>query len=78
VAAVSTELLETIIELQRLSSLKNAVLAGGTNLAIRYDHRESIDIDLFFSGIIGKAGYKEIEDEVKLHWSTGCSPRLPL
>jgi hypothetical protein len=68
VAAVSTELLETIIELQRLSSLKNAVLAGGTNLAIRYDHRESIDIDLFFSGIIGKAGYKEIEDEVKLHF----------
>ncbi|MET3115780.1 hypothetical protein AAKU52_003537 [Pedobacter sp. CG_S7] len=39
-AAVSAELFETIIELQGLSSLKNAVLGGGTNLAIRYDHRE--------------------------------------
>ena len=62
-AAVSAELLETIIELQGFSSLKNAVLGGGTNLAIRYDHRESIDLDLFFSGIIGKSGYKEIEKE---------------
>ena len=64
-AAVSAELLETIIELQGLSSLKNAVLGGGTNLAIRYNHRESIDIDLFFSGIVGKSGYKEIENEIQ-------------
>ena len=67
-AAVSTELLETIIELQSLSSLKNAILCGGTNLAIRYNHRESIDIDLFFTGIIGKAGYKEIEIEILSHF----------
>ena len=67
-AAVSAELFETIIELQDLSSLKNAVLGGGTNLAIRYDHRESIDIDLFFSGIIGKAGYKEIEKDIYTHF----------
>ncbi len=32
-AAVSAELLETIIELQGLPSLKNAVLGDGTNLA---------------------------------------------
>ncbi len=67
-AAVSAELLETIIELQGLSNLKNAVLGGGTNLAIRYDHRESIDIDLFFSGIIGKSGYKKIESEIQAHF----------
>ena len=72
-AAVSAELLETIIELQGLSSLKNAVLCGGTNLAIRYDHRESIDIDLFFSGIIGKSGYKEIENEVQAHFDGNAS-----
>lgn len=67
-AAVSEELLETIIELQDLSSLKNAILGGGTNLAIRYSHRESIDIDLFFSGIIGRNGYKEIEKEIQAHF----------
>jgi hypothetical protein len=72
-AAVSAELLETIIELQSLSSLKNAVLGGGTNLATRYDHRESIDIDLFFSGIIGKTGYKEIENEIHAHFGGNAS-----
>jgi len=75
VAAVSAELLETIIELQCLSSLKNAVLGGGTNLAIRYDHRESIDIDLFFSGIIGKSGYKNIENEIQPYFK-GNATRL--
>jgi UDP-N-acetylenolpyruvoylglucosamine reductase len=60
-AAVSAELLEIIIELQRLSSLQKAVFGGGNNLVIRYDHRESIDIDLFFSGIIGKTGYKKFK-----------------
>jgi len=74
-AAVSAELLETIIELQSLSSLKNAVLGGGTNIAIRYDHRESIDIDFFFSGIIGKSGYKEIENEIQTHFK-GNATRL--
>jgi len=68
-AAVSAELLETIIELQSLSSLQSAVLGGGTNLEIRYDHWESIDIDLFFSGTIGKSGYQKIEEEVKSFFS---------
>lgn len=72
-AAVSAELLETIIELQGPSSLKNAVLGGGTNLAIRYDQRESIDIDLFFSDIIGKSGYKEIESEIQAHFLGNAS-----
>jgi len=74
-AAVSAELLETIIELQRIPSLRDAVLGGGTNLAIRYDHRESIDIDLFFSGIIGKSGYKTIEDEIQSYFR-GNATRL--
>lgn len=72
-SAVSTELLETIIEIQSLSSLKNASLGGGTNLAIRYDHRESMDIDLFFSDIIGKSGYKKIEDETKVYFGENLS-----
>jgi len=74
-AAVSAELLETIIELECLSSLKNAVLGGGTNLAIRYNHRKSIDIDFFFSGIIGKNGYKKIENEIQTYFK-GNATRL--
>lgn len=63
-SAISEDLLEAIKDLQRLPSLQHAVLGGGTSLALRYDHRESIDIDLFFDGIIGKKGYKAIEKEV--------------
>lgn len=62
--AVSPLLAETIRELQVLPSLANAVLGGGTSLALRYDHRESVDIDLLFPGIIGKEAYQQIEKEV--------------
>ena len=51
------------------------MLGGGTNLAIRYDHRESIDIDLFFSGVIGKSGYKKIANEIHAHFK-GNATRL--
>ncbi|TCC89271.1 hypothetical protein EZ428_16370 [Pedobacter frigiditerrae] len=67
-AAVSPELFETIVELQNLPSLNDAILAGGTNLAIRYDHRESVDIDLFFSDIVGKAHYQKITEEIKQYF----------
>jgi len=62
--AVSAILLTTILELQRLPSLTESTLGGGTNLAIRYGHRESHDIDLFFPGIIGKTGYEVILKEI--------------
>lgn len=48
-SAVSADLLEIIIELQSLPSLQHSFLGGGTNLAIRYNHRESVDIDLFWN-----------------------------
>lgn len=63
-AVISSQLLETIHELQRLSSLENSALGGGTNLAIRYGHRKSTDIDVFFPDIIGKEGFRQIEKEV--------------
>lgn len=62
---VSEVLLETIKELQSLPSLYLSTLGGGTNLAIRYGHRVSDDIDLFFPEIIGKLGYQKILEEVK-------------
>jgi hypothetical protein len=48
--AVSDSLIETILELQQLPSLKASSLGGGTNLAIRYNHRVSYDVIYFFSG----------------------------
>lgn len=62
---ISNELEKTIKELQQLNSLSSFYLAGGTNLAIRHSHRESIDIDLFCENIIGINGFELIEKEIK-------------
>jgi len=63
--AVSPALLQTIKELQQLPSLSNFALAGGTNLALRFNHRISEDIDLFSNRIIGINGFEKIESEVR-------------
>ncbi|REG87874.1 nucleotidyl transferase AbiEii/AbiGii toxin family protein [Winogradskyella sediminis] len=63
--AVSSVLLKTIKELQALPSLSKFALAGGTNLALRFNHRISEDIDLFSTEIIGIKGFKSIEKEAK-------------
>ena len=66
--AVSPVLFQTIKELQSLKSLQSFALAGGTNLAIRFNHRESIDIDLFCEDIIGFKGFQEIQKEVENYY----------
>jgi hypothetical protein len=63
-STVSPVIIETIKELQALPSLSNFALAGGTNLAYKFNHRESIDIDLFCNAIIGVKGFEQIEKEV--------------
>ncbi|MGO2103498.1 MAG: nucleotidyl transferase AbiEii/AbiGii toxin family protein [Psychroflexus halocasei] len=63
--AVSDLLYQSIKELQALKSLESFALAGGTNLAIRYNHRESIDIDLFCTETIGFKGFQKIQKEVE-------------
>lgn len=63
--AVSPAIVKTIIQLQSLPSLKNFNLAGGTNLALQYNHRISDDIDLFCSEIVGINGFQKIQEEVK-------------
>lgn len=68
--AVSPVLLETIKELQSLSSLSQFALAGGTNLAFRFNHRESQDIDLFCPNIVGVQHFEEIEKEVIAYYGT--------
>ncbi|WP_430937248.1 nucleotidyl transferase AbiEii/AbiGii toxin family protein [Saccharicrinis sp. 156] len=68
--AVSEELRDTIHKLQKLPSLSQFALAGGTNLALRYNHRKSVDIDLFSPNIVGRSGFKEIEDEINQYFGS--------
>jgi Nucleotidyl transferase AbiEii toxin, Type IV TA system len=63
-STVSPVLLTTIKELQQLSGLSQFALAGGTNLAIRFGHRESQDIDLFCPEIVGIKHLEQIQKEV--------------
>ena len=63
-SAVTPVLLQTIIELQSLPSLSQFALAGGTNLAFRFNHRESQDIDLFCPEIVGVKHLETVENEV--------------
>ncbi len=45
--AVEDKMKGLLLELMKLSYLKDHYLVGGTNLALRYNHRTSIDLDLF-------------------------------
>jgi len=40
--------LSLLKELMTLSTLQSYSLVGGTALSLRYDHRSSVDLDLFF------------------------------
>jgi len=71
-SAVSQAIKNTIIELQRLPSFSEFSLAGGTNLALQYNHRISDDIDLFCPGIIGLAGWKQMQQEVQAYFGTNA------
>lgn len=62
-STVSQVLITTIKELQALPSLSQFALAGGTNLAIRFGHRESQDVDLFCPEIVGIKHLEQIEQE---------------
>lgn len=59
---------KTIKELQSLSTLQLFFLAGGTNLALRFSHRESEDIDLFCQERIGVKGFRLIETDIKSYF----------
>ena len=64
-SAVSPVLKQTIVELQNLPSLTLFALGGGTNLALRYNHRISIDIDFIAPTIMGRDGFDQIIEEVE-------------
>lgn len=67
--AVSNTLHNLILELQNLSSLNAFSLAGGTNLALRFNHRKSIDIDLFSNTVVGLGGFEKVQKELQQHFA---------
>jgi len=64
-SAVSPLLKQTILELQNLPSISQFALGGGTNLALRYNHRISVDIDFIAPIPIGRIGFDQIIQEVE-------------
>ena len=68
--AVTLAISKAIIELQALPRVSKFNLGGGTNLALQFNHRISEDVDLFCNEIIGKEGFKNIENEVKNYFGT--------
>lgn len=64
-SAVSQILKQTILELQNLPSLTPFALGGGTNLALRYNHRISIDIDFIAPTIMSRIRFDQIIEEVE-------------
>ncbi len=52
--AVDDQLYNLIKKVMQVPELKDFNLGGGTNLAIKYNHRLSIDVDLFASKVVGK------------------------
>ncbi len=65
--AVSEEINQCIQALHQLPSLQSFALGGGTNLALRYQHRRSYDIDLFTNEVVGKKGFQQIFQELQSH-----------
>ncbi len=62
---MTKSLLALIYELQIIEPLQHFSLAGGTSLAIRFNHRQSVDIDLFTNRVVGGNGWKNIEQALR-------------
>jgi hypothetical protein len=58
---VSAPLLESLVVLMEMKTIKTHRLVGGTALALQIGHRTSVDIDLFSDN---KNDYEEIQEEL--------------
>ncbi|MBL4651507.1 MAG: nucleotidyl transferase AbiEii/AbiGii toxin family protein [Flavobacteriales bacterium] len=63
--AVNEKLIDLTRKLQSIELLRSHRLVGGTNLALRFNHRLSIDIDLFCDTTPDIHLAKAIESEIK-------------
>ena len=66
--AVAKELLQAIRELQFLPAFSKFAVAGGTGLAIRYNHRRSVDVDLFTNLVVGLDGLAAMQRELEKYY----------
>ena len=66
---LTRKLVDTILELQTLRSLESFGLGGGTNQARRFNHRRSVDIDLFSDKIVGIKGLTLIKSELEQRYN---------
>mgnify|MGYP000069431404 FL=1 len=63
--SVSPQIYSLISEIQTFQSVATFSLAGGTSLALRYNHRVSEDIDFFSDNIVGVNGLILIKQQLQ-------------
>ena len=68
--SISNELFNVLKDLQKIQELEDHFLVGGTNLAMRYDHRVSVDIDYFTDNYFSIDKTKRIELALKRKFGT--------
>lgn len=67
IQTVEPRTLSLLKKLMTIPSLQPFSLVGGTALSLRYGHRSSVDLDLFFHE---KFDYKSIENELMLEFGS--------
>jgi len=68
ISSISKPLMATLKELMQIESLDSFYLGGGTNLALKYNHRISLDIDLFSKTIVGSEHIEAIRKDILLKY----------
>ena len=57
---ISDSIQNTLLALQSKEYLQNFALVGGTNLALRFGHRSSIDLDMFSTQVFDSLGVNDL------------------
>lgn len=68
ISSISKPLMVTLKELMQIESLDFFYPGGGTNLALKYNHRISLDIDLFSKTIVGSEHIEAIRNDIPLKY----------
>lgn len=68
ISGISEPLTAILRELMQMESLDTFHLGGGTNLALKYNHRLSIDIDLFSNNVVSSAHIERIRKDILIKY----------